>query len=302
MKKSLSQLLVHLDASARAGRRLEVARDIAQTHGAAVTALYAVTPALLVVPFAPEAGASVASALGKIDEERCEQARQAFERAVATPGVQAVWAQVQDYPIVPAFARQALYADLLVLGQHDENDAESAGVPFDFAETVMATSGKPALILPYAESPHAVGQTVVIAWKPTREAARAVSAVGPLAAAGPAGSCGVVGRRGRRGQRGPARPGRLPEAAGRGADLASRTWRRAGPHGRPPAVAGVRPRSRPAGDGLLWPQPGARVGARRHLAHGAAFDDLARADGALTRAVQRQAAVQGKRHAGPGQI
>ena len=180
MKKSLSQLLVHLDASARAGRRLEVARDIAQTHGAAVTVLYAVTPALLVVPFAPEAGASVASALGKIDEERCEQARKAFERAVATPGVQAVWAEVQDYPIVPAFARQALYADLLVLGQHDENDAEAAGVPFDFAETVMATSGKPALILPYAESPHAVGQTVVIAWKPTREAARAVSASVPL--------------------------------------------------------------------------------------------------------------------------
>jgi nucleotide-binding universal stress UspA family protein len=180
MKKSLSQLLVHLDASARAGRRLEVARDIAQTHGAAVTALYAVTPALLVVPFAPEAGASVAAALGKIDDERREQARKAFERAVATPGVQAVWAEVQDYPIVPAFARQALYADLLVLGQHDENDAESAGVPFDFAETVMATSGKPALILPYAESPHAVGQTIVIAWKPTREAARAVSASVPL--------------------------------------------------------------------------------------------------------------------------
>ena len=180
MKKSLSQLLVHLDASARVSRRLEVARDMAQTHGAAVTALYAVTPDLLVVPFAAEGGASVAAALEKIDEERREQARQAFERAVATPGVQAVWAQVQDYPIVPAFARQALYADLLVLGQHDEHDAGSAGVPFDFAETVMATSGKPALILPYAESPHAVGQTIVIAWKPTREAARAVSASVPL--------------------------------------------------------------------------------------------------------------------------
>ena len=180
MKESLTQLLVHLDASPRAARRLDVARAIAQTHGAAVTALYAVTPALLVVPFAPEAGPSVANALGQIDEERRAQARAAFDRSVATPGVHAAWAQVQDYPIVPAFARQALYADLLVLGQHDPQDTDAVGVPFDFAEAVMAASGKPALILPYAEVPSAVGQTVVIAWKPTREAARAVSAAVPL--------------------------------------------------------------------------------------------------------------------------
>jgi nucleotide-binding universal stress UspA family protein len=180
MKESLTQLLVHLDGSPRSARRLGVARDIAQTHGAAVTALYAVTPALLVVPFAPEAGPSVATALGQIDEERRAQARGAFDRSIATPGVHAAWAEVQDYPIVPAFARQALYADLLVLGQHDPSDTEAAGVPFDFAQTVMAASGKPALILPYADMPPAVGQAVVIAWKPTREAARAVSAAVPL--------------------------------------------------------------------------------------------------------------------------
>ncbi len=181
MKESLTQLLVHLDGSPRAARRLAVARDIAQTHGAAVTALYAVTPALLVVPFAPEAGPSVAEALGQIDEERRTLARGVFDRSVATPGVHAAWAEVQDYPIVPAFARQALYADLLVLGQHDPSDTEAAGVPFDFAETVMATSGKPALILPYADIPStSVGQTIVVAWKPTREAARAVSAAVPL--------------------------------------------------------------------------------------------------------------------------
>lgn len=181
MKESVTQLLVHLDGSPRSARRLTVARDIAQTHGAAVTALYAVTPALLVVPFAPEAGPSVAEALGQIDEARRTQARGVFDRSVATPGVHAAWAEVQDYPIVPAFARQALYADLLVLGQHDPSDTEAAGVPFDFVETVMATSGKPALVLPYADIPStAVGQTIVIAWKPTREAARAVSAAVPL--------------------------------------------------------------------------------------------------------------------------
>ena len=180
MKESLTQLLVHLDASAHAGQRLEVARSIAQTHGAAVTALYAVTPALLVVPFAPEAGPSVASTLGQIDDERRAAARAAFDRSPALPGVHAAWAEVDDYPIVPAVVRQALYADLLVLGQYDPEDSESAGIPFDFPEQVMAGSGKAALVLPYAGLPAAVGQTVAIAWKATREAARAVSAAVPL--------------------------------------------------------------------------------------------------------------------------
>lgn len=179
MKESLTQLLVHLDASAGAAQRLDVARAIAQSHGAAVTALYAVTPALLVVPFAPEAGASVATTLREIDDERRDSARAALERSLATPGVHAAWAEVQDYPIVPAFTRQALFADLLVLGQHDPSSA-SVGVPFDFPETVMAASGKPALVLPYQGVPPVVGETVVIAWKATREAARAVSAAVPV--------------------------------------------------------------------------------------------------------------------------
>jgi nucleotide-binding universal stress UspA family protein len=180
VKESLTQLLVHLDASPRAGRRLDVARAIAQTHGAAVTALYAVTPALLVVPFAPEAGPSVVTALGEIDAQRREQARAAFDRSPVAPGVHAAWAEVEDYPIVPAVVRQALYADLLVLGQYDPEDSESAGIPFDFPEQVIAGSGKPALILPYAGTPATVGQHVVIAWKSTREAARAVSAAVPM--------------------------------------------------------------------------------------------------------------------------
>lgn len=179
MKESLTQLLVHLDSSPGAAQRLEVARRIAQSQGAAVTALYAVTPALLVVPFAPEAGASVAASLREIDDERRAGARAALDRSLATPGVHAAWAEVQDYPIVPAFARQALFADLLVLGQNDPS-APSPGVPFDFPESVMAASGKPALVLPYEGLPPTVGETVVIAWKPTREAARAVSAAVPL--------------------------------------------------------------------------------------------------------------------------
>lgn len=180
MKASLTQLLVHLDTSPRALQRLEVARRVAQAHGAAVTALYAVTPRFVELPFSPEIGPGIAVALRDIDDERRLRVHTAFEQSLATTGSYVAWAEVRDDPIMAAFAQQALYADLLVLGQHDPSSTPSDGVPFDFAETVMAASGKPALILPYVGVPPGIGETVVIAWKPTREAARAVSAAVPL--------------------------------------------------------------------------------------------------------------------------
>jgi nucleotide-binding universal stress UspA family protein len=179
MKESFSQLLVHVDDSPQAQQRIEAARRLAQSHGAAVTALFAMTPAVLVVPFAPEAGAAVVESLREIDDERRARARAALERELASTGPAVEWAQVQGVPVGPIFAQQALYADLLVLGQNDP-DAISAGVPTDFAQTVIAASGKPALVMPYQGAHATLGQSIVIAWKPTRESAHAVAAAVPL--------------------------------------------------------------------------------------------------------------------------
>jgi nucleotide-binding universal stress UspA family protein len=180
MKQTITQMLVHLDATARSATRLEVACSIGKATAASVTALYAVTPAVLALPFVPEAGPSVATVLADIDEQRRATARAAFDKARVTLGVPLSWAEVGDSPVLAAFSRQALYADMLVLGQHDPSDAAASGVPADFPEHVIATSGKPALVLPYQATATAVGQTVAVAWKPTRECARAVSAAVPL--------------------------------------------------------------------------------------------------------------------------
>lgn len=181
MNVSFAQLLVHLDASPQAVQRLQVARWIGQVQGAAVTALYAVTPSFVELPFAPEIGPGIAANLRDIDDALKVRARTAFEQSLATPGVPVAWAEVRDDPIMAAFAQQSLYADLLVLGQHDPSSAPSSGMPIDFVETVMLVSGKPALILPYTGAlPEVIGDTVVIAWKPTREAAHALGAAMPL--------------------------------------------------------------------------------------------------------------------------
>jgi len=180
MNESLKQLLVHVDASPHTPTRLAVARSIAQAHGAALNALYAVTPSLVAVPFAPEAGAEIAATLSEIDDEHRAAARKKFDRACTGANLQTAWSEAVDIPVVTAFARQALYADLLMLGQHDPNEGAWSGVPFDFVETVLAMSGKPAVVLPYEDALDKVGDNIVIAWKPTREAARAVAAAVPL--------------------------------------------------------------------------------------------------------------------------
>lgn len=69
-------------------------------------------------------------------------------------------------------------------------------MPADFAETVMAISGKPAIILPYTAVPPVMGETVVIAWKATLSTARFSAKVSPrisqACSAGPPGATGTT--------------------------------------------------------------------------------------------------------------
>src|SRR4051794_3224465 len=180
MTASFKQVLVHLDPSVAAAQRLALARDLAGRQGAALGALYATTPVLLGLPFSPEMGAAMVQSLIDIDDERRARTRKMFDESLRTPGVAASWSATGELQPIAAFARQALYADLVVVGQRDPTDVQGAGVPADFAESVMLASGRPALVVPYIGGSARIGQSVAIAWKQTREAARAVTAAMPL--------------------------------------------------------------------------------------------------------------------------
>ncbi|MES2633871.1 MAG: universal stress protein [Pseudomonadota bacterium] len=180
MSDSLKQVLVHLDSTPGSSIRLQAARDIAAQHGSAVSALYAVAPCIADMPYGGDITGSVAENLALIDEERLATARAAFERTLKTPGPLPAWSQLDEFPVSGAFVQQALYADLLVLGQPDPAERYATSVPPDFNQSVIMASGKPALIIPYIGGFKPAGETVLIAWKATREAARAVTASMPL--------------------------------------------------------------------------------------------------------------------------
>lgn len=176
----MKQFLVHFDDSPAAVQRLQYARRLATAHSGMVTALYGVTLALMEIPMAVEAGAAAVEALRDLDEQRRAAAKAAFDTAVEQQhGVRARWGEVRGFPVASAFDEQALYADVVVLGQQAEEGAV-AGVPADLIESVIFGAGRPAIVVPYTGPAATDATNIAVAWKPTRESARALGAAVPL--------------------------------------------------------------------------------------------------------------------------
>jgi nucleotide-binding universal stress UspA family protein len=178
---ALRSILLHIDASARSAKRLALAHALAAQHDAQVTALYASTPMMLSLPFVMAQGAEeMLPMLQQLDIDYRDNARALFDRSESTAKHPFVWREVSDGAVIPGVVAHALCHDLLILGQHDANDPMTVGVASDFVPSVVLSSGRPALVIPYVDIGTSLGQQALIAWKPTRESAHAVTAAIPL--------------------------------------------------------------------------------------------------------------------------
>lgn len=184
---SLGSLLVHLDDSPRSEARLALAQLVAAKcdTGAAATcvieALYCVTPITAEMPLAFGEGVlDVGIFMKDLHDLRRDKARQLFERVNGSSARRMGWREVADGSIFSATVGRALYADLVFLGQHEADELNRLTTPADFVASVLIDSGKPAIVVPNAGDFGTLGDEVLIAWKPCREAARAVSAALPL--------------------------------------------------------------------------------------------------------------------------
>jgi nucleotide-binding universal stress UspA family protein len=176
---SLKSILVHADASPQTATRLQAATALARGHGASVQALYAVLPVYMQYPYSLSISAEAAALLDEAEADRSARARAVFDKAVSAAAIQVGWSSTSGDPI-HAFTRTAACTDLLVLGQHDPDNELRADVPSDFAASVIIGSGRPALVLPHHHAQADIGRVVLLAWKPTREAAHALAGSLPL--------------------------------------------------------------------------------------------------------------------------
>jgi len=172
-------ILVHVDASAASLRRLQLGAALGRTWDAEVTAVYAVASLGAEYPYIYVIGSPEAVALVRETEEsNLVSARKAFD-SVAEHNDRLHWAAPTTEPL-RTIVRQGRYADLLVLGQRDPGDPPQACLPAAFVESVLSDGGRPALVVPYIGIPQTFGRVALVAWKNTRESARALSAALPF--------------------------------------------------------------------------------------------------------------------------
>ena len=178
---SLAHVLVHVDPSAGALARLRFARAVAAAQGASVTAVYAVMPMSMAVPAAAFDGGAAVSMLMDLQAEQLRRVRSLVDEEARGPGPAQGWLDDTAGSPYRLLARAAWTGDLLVMAPRDDRDPGASAVPADLLAQTLIDSGRPTLVLP----PGAAGTAVpdprhlVLAWKPTREAARAMAATLP---------------------------------------------------------------------------------------------------------------------------
>lgn len=175
----LKSILVHMDDSPHCAARLRIANQLAAQHQASVTALYVAMPPFMQLSMSFAGSAEMVPIVQDFETQRHARARALFDQTVAAGMPRVKWAEVMGEPTW-AISRQALLADLLVLGQRDPKNERGSGLPFDFVESVLLASGKPALVVPTIKVAEPMGRVALVAWKETRESARAVAAAMPM--------------------------------------------------------------------------------------------------------------------------
>jgi len=182
---SLKDILVYIDGSARSAAVIDFAMSLAGRQSAHLTALYVIelpSPAL----FYGDPGGFVDPRL--IDQmmtefrekSMAEAARleKHFRDRMRRDGIEGEW-RIDEGLTAETVSLHARYADLTVLGQRDPSEASLAAAS-DVVGTTLLSSGRPVLVFPYAGVFPAVGRSILVGWKSTREAARAVNDALPI--------------------------------------------------------------------------------------------------------------------------
>ncbi len=167
-------IFVHVDDAQPCEHRLEIAARLARTYPAQLLGAYLV-PSGTVTPFTSAMLPDEVVQRRLRESADLQQAAEArFGAAVAGSAVSSVlWHAPSGNPLEAAIL-YARYADLAVIGQ-PARDEPNVAFATELANAVVMGSGRPVLFVPYAGTFNTVGERIMIAWKDSRESARAVA-------------------------------------------------------------------------------------------------------------------------------
>jgi nucleotide-binding universal stress UspA family protein len=174
---SYKTILVHIDDSRCSGARVNFAVDLALKHNAHLIGLYVVCQDLL-RPFL-KVDESLSLAVHEAQARaRLARAHDHFLSATRLSAATSEW-RAPAGPSVHTATLHARHADVIILGQSDPSET-AAYIARNFADDVVMSCGRPAILLPYVGRIERFGETVLIAWDGSRAAARAVADALPV--------------------------------------------------------------------------------------------------------------------------
>ena len=179
----IREIFVPLLRSASDSAALDAAMVLARAHKAHVTSLVTLEHPM---PLVTEFGyVPIEASQRQLDESRAAAEAQAA-RTRAQLAHEDVTSEVRVTEVMLLWSEEtaalhARHCDLSVMGGPDPQDpSPHFGLTF---KSLLMHSGRPVLVVPQGATVNAPARRVVIAWKPTAEAARAVHEALPLLAA-----------------------------------------------------------------------------------------------------------------------
>lgn len=172
-------IVVHVDADTNRDERLGLAEALARRHDGHLIGLHPSEPPYLPPSLGELAGpveADMVEAQREAAQSRAEELRHVFEARFQSSGLSVEWRAEEGEPAT-VLARHGRYADVLLIPQGEE------GAVFPDAslvERVILDGGCPVIVVPRSGRFPNAGRTLLVAWKDSRESARAVRAALPL--------------------------------------------------------------------------------------------------------------------------
>jgi nucleotide-binding universal stress UspA family protein len=173
-------ILVHVDRSKHLYRRIEIAAKLAAVYdahlvGVALTGL----PEIIYDPLVFNPVDPAVQPLLEVGRKRAADALVQFEALARQFNAKSIETRLEENEDARGISLQARYCDLVVLGQYDPDDTDTA-TPSDFAETVILESGIPALMVPFRGAVTETGHRAIISWNASKQATRAVHYALPM--------------------------------------------------------------------------------------------------------------------------
>lgn len=173
-------ILVHVDGTARAARRIDIASRLALLHDAHLVGTAPTGLSLYVFPvggFEP----GLPTVTFPIEELRsvADRALDAFETSVRQAGVDKFERRRIDEESGVGVSLQARYADVVVISQSEPGES-LPHLRADFPEYVLLNCARPVLVVPAAGTQGPFGKRIAVAWNGSANAVRAITSAIPL--------------------------------------------------------------------------------------------------------------------------